>query len=388
MLNFSELEVFPKFHAVPFSKLLTFYRKGPFVLTARYSDKDVERVHKANQTIGQFHIQSVKPGAQGESQKVKVKVRLNLHGTFQIVSATLMEKQPAQSGAETASVVESNLQTDGETMDTETEGADGAPPTAAADTAKMDTEDDAAGDKAPAAKQIVKSVDLIVESKTSSLTPHQVQQLGEREAELQSQDRQERDRIDSKNALEEFVLAIRTRVNDEDDLQPYMEDDLRQQLVQIADDAENWLYEDGEDCEKSLYVQKLQLLQVCLTHPFFSTGGGFDRFQSVLNHEYKSAVFGRKWAGLRGNRRRVAISIENPSTRRVRWSSEATRRRCPLSRADFGPTTALFFSRFNQFDLNAISIKNRGFDDWFCCLGHGRSGSESQEGFRACTSCC
>jgi len=31
------MEVFPKFHAIPFSKMLTFYRKEPFSLEARYS---------------------------------------------------------------------------------------------------------------------------------------------------------------------------------------------------------------------------------------------------------------------------------------------------------------------------------------------------------------
>lgn len=86
------MEVFPKFHSVPFSKILTFFRKGPFVLTARYADLDVGQIQKSD-TISQFHIQGVKPGSQGEAQKVKVKVRLNLHGVFQVVSATMMEKQ-------------------------------------------------------------------------------------------------------------------------------------------------------------------------------------------------------------------------------------------------------------------------------------------------------
>lgn len=89
---FREMEVFPKFHSVPFSKILTFFRKGPFVLTARYSDPDVSHIHRAD-SVAQFHVQGVKPSAQGEAQKVKVKVRLNLHGVFQVVSATLMEKQ-------------------------------------------------------------------------------------------------------------------------------------------------------------------------------------------------------------------------------------------------------------------------------------------------------
>lgn len=84
--------MFPKFHSVPFSKILTFERKAQFTLTARYSDPDVAQIQKGDQFVSQFHIQGVKPSATGEAQKVKVKVRLNPHGVFQIVSATLMEK--------------------------------------------------------------------------------------------------------------------------------------------------------------------------------------------------------------------------------------------------------------------------------------------------------
>jgi len=61
--------------------------------------------------------------------------------------------------------------------------------------------------------------------------------------------------------LEEFVLNIRGRVNDSDDLEPYIEGNVRDELVQLADQMENWLYDEGEDCNKTEYVQKLQQLQ-------------------------------------------------------------------------------------------------------------------------------
>lgn len=82
------------------------------------------------------------------------------------------------------------------------------------------------------------------------------------QAGFRSVDNQERDRIDSKNALEEFVLNIRGRVNDSDDLEPYIEPNVRDELVQLADSTENWLYDEGEDCKKNEYVEKLQKLQV------------------------------------------------------------------------------------------------------------------------------
>ena len=265
-----EMEVFPKFHAVPFSKLLTFYRKGPFTLSARYADKEAASIQHSD-AIGQFQIQGVKPDAKGEAQKVKVKVRLNIHGTLQVVSATLMERQPAQSNGE-AGATETATPTEPEGMDTDS-NADGqgntpAPSadTPAGDSSKMETNesDQSAEDKAaaaPAPKQVVKSIDLSIESRTGSIPPQQLTVLTEREAELQSQDKRERDRLDSKNALEEFVLSIRGRVNDSDDLEPFIEGNVRDELVQLADNLENWLYDEGEDCEKAQYVAKLQQLQ-------------------------------------------------------------------------------------------------------------------------------
>ena len=37
---FSSLEVFTRYHPSPFSKMLTFYRKDPFVLSASYSNPE------------------------------------------------------------------------------------------------------------------------------------------------------------------------------------------------------------------------------------------------------------------------------------------------------------------------------------------------------------
>ncbi|EFX67876.1 hypothetical protein DAPPUDRAFT_229110 [Daphnia pulex] len=257
-----EMEVFPKFHSVPFSKILTFFRKSPFVLTARYVDPDVSHIQKSD-TISQFHIQGVKPGAQGEAQKVKVKVRLNLHGILQVVSATMMEKQGTSQTNSEVTAEAANTET--ESMETETSPENQEP---AADVTKMDTNEGETqeGEKAAAAqpaqtKQIVKAIDLQFESKTSSFTQQKIQELTEREAGFRSVDNQERDRIDSKNALEEFVLNIRGRVNDSDDLECYIEPNVRDELVKMADTTESWLYDEGEDCKKNEYVEKLQQLQ-------------------------------------------------------------------------------------------------------------------------------
>lgn len=49
---------------------------------------------------GQFLVQNVVPQASGESTKVKVKVRINVHGVFSVSSASLVELVKAAEGEE------------------------------------------------------------------------------------------------------------------------------------------------------------------------------------------------------------------------------------------------------------------------------------------------
>uniref|UniRef100_A0A8C1U091 Heat shock protein 4b n=1 Tax=Cyprinus carpio TaxID=7962 RepID=A0A8C1U091_CYPCA len=90
----SDCEVFPKNHASPFSKVLTFYRREPFSLEAYYSCP--KELPYPDPTIGQYIIQKVIPQASGESSKVKVKVRVNVHGIFSVSSASLVEVQKSE----------------------------------------------------------------------------------------------------------------------------------------------------------------------------------------------------------------------------------------------------------------------------------------------------
>ena len=72
-LDTGDMVVFPRFHQVPFSKILTFYRRDNFAVEAEY-DGDVPVM---NPHIGHFEIGEVRPLVDGSNQKVKVKVRIN-----------------------------------------------------------------------------------------------------------------------------------------------------------------------------------------------------------------------------------------------------------------------------------------------------------------------
>merc|ERR1719433_1812442 len=79
-----EMEVFPQFHQVPFSKMLTFYKNQTFQVTGEY----VNNVPYPERHIGLFEIGDVRPTEDGGSQKVKV----NANGIFGVSSASLVEK--------------------------------------------------------------------------------------------------------------------------------------------------------------------------------------------------------------------------------------------------------------------------------------------------------
>lgn len=74
-------------------------------------------------------------------------------------------------------------------------------------------------------------------------------------------DKQEKERADARNAFEEYVYELRNKISSEDDLGPFMLEDDRNSLVLQLEDMENWLYEEGEDCHKQVYIDKLGQLK-------------------------------------------------------------------------------------------------------------------------------
>ncbi|MGH0156757.1 UNVERIFIED_CONTAM: hypothetical protein FKN15_054410 [Acipenser sinensis] len=107
-----ECEVFGKNHPAPFSKVITFHKKEPFDLEAYYSNP--QDLPYPDTRIGRFGVQSVVPQPNGESSKVKVKVRVNVHGIFSVSNASLIERQKGE-GEEVA--METELTSQNETKE-------------------------------------------------------------------------------------------------------------------------------------------------------------------------------------------------------------------------------------------------------------------------------
>merc|ERR1719192_41791 len=254
-----EMEVFPANHPVPFSKMLTFYKSSTFQVTGEY----VAEVPYPEKHIGVFEIGDVRPTAEGGSQKVKVKVRINPNGIFGVSSANLVEKH------EVEEEVPEEMETDekkeeGEKKEEENKEAKPEGETKADE--KMET-----GEAKPEEKKEVKmvkrkkvvnkNIDLPISQRVNGqLSYERLQNAIQEENSMNNQDRAEADRLTAKNSVEEYIYDIRGKLCEE--LEEFMVEDDRNKYSLELEDAENWLYEDGEFAEKPEYQKKLTELQV------------------------------------------------------------------------------------------------------------------------------
>lgn len=72
-----------------------------------------------------------------------------------------------------------------------------------------------------------------------------------------SNDRQEKERVDARNALEEYVYEIRDKLQEGGNFYEYVDDQTRGLICQQLGELENWLYDEGEACERELYKSRL-----------------------------------------------------------------------------------------------------------------------------------
>ncbi|XP_026491707.1 heat shock 70 kDa protein 4L isoform X3 [Vanessa tameamea] len=251
-----DMEVFPAFHAAPFSKMLTFYRKEPFSVSAYYSDQ----VPYPDSFIGQWNIRDVQATAEGESQKVKLKVRVNIHGIVTVASASLVEKKQDSSQNENVEMENSNENAQG-TQDAPMETNGGSQEQQqqqnGPDNQEENNDDKKDKSKDKSKKVLVKTIELPIDARTHGYAQHDLNSYMEQEGKMQAQDRQEKERADARNALEEYVYELRGKLSEGEVLHDFVAEDQRQRLVNQLDALEQWLYDEGEDQNRQVYSDKL-----------------------------------------------------------------------------------------------------------------------------------
>ncbi|CAA7025789.1 unnamed protein product [Microthlaspi erraticum] len=242
--------VFSKGNPIPSVKALTFYRSGTFSVDVQYD----------------WSLPVIK------RPKIKVKVRLNLHGIVSIESATLLEEdevevpvskeqseETTKIGAEKASAEATTASGDSDVnmQDAkETSDAAGTVNGAPADKpVQMETDS-----KAEAPKKKVKKTNVpLSELVYGALQSVEIQKAVEKEFEMALQDRVMEETKDKKNAVESYVYDMRNKLSEK--YQEYITDSEREAFRARLQEVEDWLYEDGEDETKGVYVAKLEELK-------------------------------------------------------------------------------------------------------------------------------
>ncbi|EEH37194.1 heat shock protein Hsp88 [Paracoccidioides lutzii Pb01] len=225
----TSLIVFGKGNVMPSTKILTFYRKQPFDVEARYGNID-GLPGKTNPWIGHFSVKGITESSDGDFTTVKLRARLNLHGILSIESAYYVED---------VEVEEPIPEKEGDAMDTDAPNGD-------------------AEDGKPKMRKVKKQVrkgDLPVSGGTAGLDPESKERLTEKENAMYMEDKLVADTEDKKNELESHIYELRDKIDGV--YSEFASDEEKTKLKTKLDEIEDWLYEDGEDTTKAVYISKM-----------------------------------------------------------------------------------------------------------------------------------
>lgn len=257
----TSLVVFNKGNLMPSTKILTFYRKQPFDLEARYA-KPEDLPATINPWIGRFSVKGVKAnGGHDDFMICKLKARVNIHGILNVESGYYVEDQ------EVEEVVEEGEKKDGDVSiftvqnlpaDTGHDGGvcpqdslvgnagDGLAETelplkrrrsrhssspgadvpvhtkkklteTVTEPKAMDT-DGAKDDSKPKTRKVKKQVrkgELPIVAATQSLDASTKDALLEKEASMAAEDKLVADTEEKKNELETYIYDVRNKLDDQ-----------------------------------------------------------------------------------------------------------------------------------------------------------------------------
>ncbi|KAI7085331.1 Heat shock protein [Hortaea werneckii] len=240
----TSLTVFNRGNAMPSTKILTFYRKQPFDLEAKYAKPDM-LPGKMNPWIGRFSVKGVKADSKDDFMICKLKARLNLHGVLNVEQGYYVEEQEVEEP-----VPEKEGEKNADAMETDDKAANGEAKPPAQKTRKV--------------KKQVRKGDLPISSGTASLTDEIKNQYAEQEGQMISQDKLVADTEERKNELESEIYSTRNKVDEPYESNGYAEfcsEDEKAAIKDKCEKLEDWIYDDGDDATKAQYIAKLEELR-------------------------------------------------------------------------------------------------------------------------------
>ena len=224
--------VFPRKSPMNVTKVLTFYRNGPFDVVAEYADPEMLPVG-TSPILGKFHFAI--PSAE-VNHKVKVRAKLTLHGTFSIESANIIEIEEYDEPVVSA--------------------VSGDKPAAEGDV-NMEQ-------PAPIKKKRERKIPIhFTASQVAGLTPEKLQAAIDAESVMNSIDREARERDNARNDLESYIYNTRVKL-DEEWAEYVASPSEKEMLLATLAAGEDWLYEKFDDGTKVEFAEKLVEVQLVL----------------------------------------------------------------------------------------------------------------------------
>ncbi|KAL2177196.1 heat shock protein 70 family [Thermothelomyces heterothallicus CBS 202.75] len=294
----TSLVVFNKGNVMPSTKILTFYRKQPFDLEARYTSPE-SLPGKVPPFIGRFSVKGVKAGEGPEDFMIcKLKARVNIHGVLNVESGYYVEDQEVEEeikeeasekkdgdvsilmhpGNNPSSVASEQvgagasedmnmIQRDSKRRKTETppsgesEAAttDAGEPRAELTTESsqkaMDTDNKEEKPKTRKVKKQVRKGELPIVSATQSLEPSAKHAATEKEAAMAMEDKLVADTEEKKNELETYIYDLRNKLDDQ--YAEFASEEEKEKIREKLTATEDWLYDEGDDTTKAVYIAKM-----------------------------------------------------------------------------------------------------------------------------------
>jgi heat shock 70kDa protein 4 len=190
----TSLTVFNKGNVMPSTKILTFYRKQPFDLEARYAKPEL-LPGKVNPWIGRFSVKGVKADSKDDFMICKLKARLNLHGVLNVESGYYVEDVEIE---EPVPEEKEGEKKDADAMETDAPNGSAEPKP-----------------KVRKIKKQVRKGELQLVAGTASLDQATKESLAEKENAMFMEDKLVADTEDKKNELEAFIYELRGKIDDQ-----------------------------------------------------------------------------------------------------------------------------------------------------------------------------
>lgn len=227
----TSLTVFNKGNVLPSTKILTFYRKQAFDLEAKYTEPE-QLPGKIPAFIGRFSVKGVKASGSPEDFMIcKLKARVNIHGVLNVESGYYVEDQEVEEEIKE----DSGEKKDPDAMDT-------------------DPKDDSKPKTRKVKKQVRKG-ELPIVSATQSLDSSNKNAAAEKEASMVMEDKLVADTEEKKNELETYIYDLRNKLDDQ--YSEFASDEEKTKIGAKLDATEEWLYDEGDDATKAVYIAKM-----------------------------------------------------------------------------------------------------------------------------------